>query len=86
MLADAGQVLHDVDAERAELVGVAHARQLQQLRRVDRAAAQDDLARRIARFGPTRGRARTRRRPRASPSNRIFVTNARVSTSRFGGS
>ena len=43
MLADAGQVLDHVDAERTELVGVAHAGQLQQLRRVDRAAAQDDL-------------------------------------------
>ena len=45
VLADAGQVVHDVDAERRELRGVADAGELQQLRRVDRAAAEDHLAR-----------------------------------------
>jgi hypothetical protein len=44
VLADAGQVVHDVDAERLEVVRVADAGELQQLRRVDRAAAQDHLA------------------------------------------
>ena len=44
VLADARQVVHGVDAERLELVGVADAGELQQLRRVDRAAAEDHLA------------------------------------------
>ena len=43
-LADARQVMDYVDPERAELVGVADSRELQQLRRVDRAAAQNHLA------------------------------------------
>ena len=45
MLADPGNVLHHVDAQRAELVRVADPRELQDLRRVDGAAAQDHLAR-----------------------------------------
>ena len=44
MLADTGQVRHDVDAERLELRGVAHPRELQQLGRVERPAAEHDLA------------------------------------------
>ena len=44
MLADAGQVGDDRDAEGLEVRGRPDAGQLQQLRRVDRAAAQDDLA------------------------------------------
>ena len=40
-----GQVRDDVDPERAELAGGADAGQLKQLRRVDRAAADDHLAR-----------------------------------------
>ncbi len=43
VLAHAGQVGHRVDAEPAQQPGVAHPGQLQQLRRVDRASAQDDL-------------------------------------------
>ena len=43
VLTDAGQMVHRVDAEPCQLVRVADARQLQQLRGVDRAAAQDDL-------------------------------------------
>src|SRR5437879_11825022 len=42
---DTGQVLHHRDAERGQLVLRADPRQQQELRRVDRAAAQDDLAR-----------------------------------------
>ena len=42
--ADAGDVEQRPDAERAEVIGRADARQHQQLRRVHRAAAQDDLA------------------------------------------
>ena len=42
--ADGGQVVHGRDAEGAQVVGVAHARQLEQLRRVERAAAQHHLA------------------------------------------
>ena len=44
VLADARQVVDDVDAERLELAGVADAGELEQLRRVDRAAAEDHLA------------------------------------------
>ena len=42
-LADAGQVMEDVDADLAEMLGVADTGQLQQVRRVDGAAAEDDL-------------------------------------------
>ena len=45
VLADARQVVHDRDAERLELARVPDAGELQQLRRVDRAAAEDDLLR-----------------------------------------
>ena len=48
VLPDAGQVGADVDAEPAQLVGVADAGQLQQLRGVDGAAAEDH------RLGPRR--------------------------------
>ena len=44
VLADSGEVVDDVDAERLELARVADARELEQLRRVDRAAAEDHLA------------------------------------------
>ena len=44
MRADAGQVGHDRDAEGAEVVGAPDPGQLEELRRVDRAAGQDDLA------------------------------------------
>ncbi len=44
VLAHAGQVVHHVDAERAELVRVPHARHLEGLRRVEGAARQDHLA------------------------------------------
>ncbi|MDH6501180.1 hypothetical protein M2156_007399 [Streptomyces sp. SAI-149] len=43
VLADARQVVDDVDAERAQLLGVADAGELEQLRGVDGAAAEDDL-------------------------------------------
>src|SRR4029453_3824208 len=45
VLADARQGMTDVDAERAQAVGLADAGQLQELRRVDRARADHDLAR-----------------------------------------
>ena len=44
VLADAREVVDDVDPERLELARVADAGELQQLRRVDRAAAEDHLA------------------------------------------
>ena len=44
VLADAGQVVHERDAELGEVLLVADAGELEQLRGVDRAAAQDDLA------------------------------------------
>ena len=44
VLADAGPVGDDVDPERAQFRRRPHARQLQQLRRVDRPAAKNDLA------------------------------------------
>ena len=43
VLADAGQVVDDVDPETAERPRVADAGELEHLRRVDRTAAQDDL-------------------------------------------
>jgi hypothetical protein len=42
---DAGNVGDDVDAERAQFVGGAHAREQEELRRADRATAQDHLVR-----------------------------------------
>ena len=45
--ADAGQVGDDVDAEPAQLVAAADAGEHQQLRRIDRAAADDHLACRL---------------------------------------
>ena len=44
VLAHAGRVVHDVDAEAAEQRLVTDAGELEQLRGVDRAAAEDDLA------------------------------------------
>src|SRR4051812_27636459 len=44
VLADADEIVHDGDAERFEIGGVADARELEQLWRVERAAATDDLA------------------------------------------
>jgi len=44
VLADTRQVVDDLDAEGAELVGRPDTRQEQELRRVDGAAAEDDLA------------------------------------------
>src|SRR5581483_6793491 len=43
VLADAGQVVDRANADRLELPRVADARELQELRRVDRAAAEEDL-------------------------------------------
>ena len=47
ILADPGQRVGDRDADPAEMVGVADPGQLQQMRRADRAAGEDHLARRI---------------------------------------
>ena len=44
ILADAGPVGDDVDAERAQLRRRADARELEKLRRIDRAGAEDHLA------------------------------------------
>ena len=49
VLADAGQRHRDLDAVRAQLLGIADAREHQQLRRVDHAAAEQDLALRARR-------------------------------------
>src|SRR5690606_6104395 len=43
VLTDTGQILHDRDAERLQVTRVAHAVELEQLRRVDRPTAEDDL-------------------------------------------
>src|SRR4029453_10572937 len=56
VLADAGQVLDDLDPERAELGRRSDARELEQLRRVDRPAAEPDPP------GPRRARAAARAR------------------------
>ena len=60
----------------AQFAGVAHARQLQQLRRVDRPAAEDDLAAPTRRTG--RRHASTRRRPRACPRSHPGDQGARA--------
>ena len=65
VLADARQVVDDVDAERLQLGGVADAGQLQQLRRVDRAAADDDLVGVRPPGRPAAEVERDARRPRA---------------------
>ena len=82
--ADGRQVVDDVDAERSQVLGVADARQLQQLRRVEGAAAQDHLA------GARRVCVRPRREystPVARvPSNSTRCTSARVSTVRLSRS
>ncbi len=46
ILADAAQLMHRRDAERAEQFGLTDAGQFQKFRRVDRAAGDDHLARR----------------------------------------
>src|SRR5262245_16028127 len=46
VLPDTGQRVHDIDTDRLEVLGIAHAGELEELRRVDRAAAEDHLARR----------------------------------------
>ena len=82
VLPDARQVVTRVDADRAQLPGVTDPGQLQQLRRVERAATQDHLT----------GRTRSWRRPgrvystpvTRSPSMTSRVTIARVTTSRLG--
>jgi hypothetical protein len=43
VLADAREVVDDVDAEGAQFLGIADAGELEQLRGVDGAAAEDDL-------------------------------------------
>ena len=45
VLADGRQVVHDVDPQSPQLAGVTDPRELEDLRRVDRAAAEDDLVR-----------------------------------------
>ena len=59
--ADRGQGVLDLDAERLQVRRVAHARELQQLRRVDRAGGEDHLARgahHAPRAAPVVGHAR----------------------------
>ena len=81
VLADARQVVDDVDAERLELAGVADPGELEQLRRVDRAAAEDHLAG----LDPLRPVLPATSTPTARvPSNSTRLTNARQRTSRFG--
>ena len=92
VLADARQVGDHVDAVLAQQAGRADAGELEQLRRVDRPAAQDDLAGAdLLRLTAAARRPGLRCRystPTARlPSNRILVTNARVSArSGSGGS
>ena len=78
---DPGQVGDDRDAEGAEIVGPPHPGQLEELRRVDRPAGEDDLAA----FDPLGAAA-----PPldvdgdgAPPSKTTPVTNVRVRTVRF---
>jgi len=81
VLTDAGQILYDVDAQRRELVGVADARELEQMGRVERSAAQDHLARVDGLVVPC---SETSTPTARVPSKRIFVTKARHCTSKFG--
>ena len=82
VLAHTREVVDDWDAEGTQLIGVADAGQLQRLRCVDRAAAQDHLA---AEDAPALPRAvRVVHSHRARPWNRIRLTIARVRISRFG--
>ena len=88
VLAHAGEVVDHGDAERLQLRGVADAGQLEQLRRVDGAAAADDLAGRDplerARADPSVP-CSTYSTPTARvPSNRMRLAWARQTTFRFG--
>ncbi len=75
-------MVHHVDAEGLQLGGVAQAGQLEELGRVDGAAAQDDLTGPHRRTGPPRKEKST---PTARPpSKTTFVTKARVTTFRLG--
>ena len=78
---DAGQVGHDRDPERLEVLRPADARQLEELRRVDRAAGQDDLAA----LDPLGSAAPPLDvdRDRPPPVEDDPVTNVRVRTVRF---
>ena len=81
VLADTRKVVHDVDVECIELATVADPRELQELRRVDRAAAEDHLAG----LDPTRPGSRRDLDPdRARPSNSTRLTKVLQRTSRFG--
>jgi hypothetical protein len=73
VLADAGQVVHDVDAERAQLVGVAHAGELQRCGELMAPPHSTTSPARTARRAAT---LRVLHADRARASNRIFVTNA----------
>ena len=75
MLADAGQVVHRFDAGRPQLLGVADAGHLEQLGRVERAAAQDHLAAR----DPFASAARA---TYSTPVTRVPSTTRRVTSAR----
>jgi hypothetical protein len=82
VLADARQVVHDLDARFPQVRRRADARQEQQLRRAERAAADDDLAARPDRALPPPCRYD---RPTAlRPSSSTFVARAPVTTFRLG--
>ena len=79
VLADARQVGDDRDAERREVRRRPDARQLEQLRRVDRAAGEDDLAGLDRARCPPPGRSISTPIARR-PSNTTRVTSVRVRT------
>ena len=85
VLADAAQFMHDRHADAAEMLGIADPRQLQDVRRADRARRQDHLARRIGPLDGSTGPPRENSTPIARlPSNRMRCTSALVTSCRFG--
>ena len=72
------------DAGLGEDLGVADPRQLQQMRRADRAGGKDHLARRIGPLGVARAAARNSTPAARVPSKITRCTSAPVTTCRLG--
>ncbi len=85
VLTDAGEVGHDRDAERAQVVRRADPGEHQQLRGVDRPAGKDHVTGEDPIRRPSSARPRATSTPMArDPSNSTRLTNAPVRTMRFG--